>query len=587
MIRYKRSLIALVTASLAVTALMPTMSVASTTTTKPALRASHHSTVPMRSAHLVTHAQQLAVEARDRAAGAHRAQTRGVIPFRNGFPENVYAAMKAAALHNARAPHASQVINSRVYGVSPNTPSLGAAFEGMADSGFICQFFGNGCQPPDMAIAASPTKVLQGVNTSVAVFDPIAQVEDLGWPLSADAFLGGGPSAALGGCDPNGPFLSDPRAFYDPTTGRFFYAIAQIDGVDFFGDSCPDMSLLWVAVSIDGNPNDGFHAYSFDDSAGAQFIGDYPTFGYDDACDCVASGQNDFRFSDGGFQWSNILYLEKAGMEAGTGPTNTVLYQGINDGSIFFDTMQPALMQTFGHADPGVLYVAMSFNRNSGGGHCSTGCNGLTVFGVVNPFDGTFNNGAVEGIPTLDYSLAPEADTQFCSACIETLDTRISATPEFNPSHSGVLTWALETAANNGTQVVPSVLWGEEKLSFSNTGPTLTATTRQNAYIISSGDVANSFGTTAEESNGVLFVLTDVMATALYHGAVYAEHKNIDALNFLEAPKNLKKGVGPDAFDIRWGDYEAASNDGNNNIWLSSEYINGSGDWGTFMGRTK
>src|SRR5579863_5493518 len=52
---------------------------------------------------------------------------------------------------------------------SPFTPPTTAKFQGMADSASICPYFG-GCQPPDMALASSPSYVLQGVNTSYEIF---------------------------------------------------------------------------------------------------------------------------------------------------------------------------------------------------------------------------------------------------------------------------------------------------------------------------------------------------------------------------------------------------------------------------------
>ena len=103
--------------------------------------------------------------------------------------------------------------------------STSKGFNGMANSPTICPYFG-GCQPPDMALAASPKYVLQGVNTSFALYSTSGKL--LAGPVDAQNFFGV-PDPAPFGCDPAGPFLSDPRAFYDPNTGRFWVAILQLE----------------------------------------------------------------------------------------------------------------------------------------------------------------------------------------------------------------------------------------------------------------------------------------------------------------------------------------------------------------------
>src|SRR2546423_319264 len=82
-----------------------------------------------------------------------------------------------------------------------------------ADSATICPYFG-GCEPPDMALAASPSWVLQGVNTSIAVYNTSGALQP-GWPKNSQLFFGI-PNPSPAGCSPSGPFTSDPRAFYDP-----------------------------------------------------------------------------------------------------------------------------------------------------------------------------------------------------------------------------------------------------------------------------------------------------------------------------------------------------------------------------------
>src|SRR5436853_305389 len=82
-----------------------------------------------------------------------------------------------------------------------------------------------GCIAADMARAASSRFVLQGVNTQWQVWDTAGNVQ-AGWPVSAQNFFGVPNVTNADGtpCDTDHrsqPFLSDPRALYDPADGRF------------------------------------------------------------------------------------------------------------------------------------------------------------------------------------------------------------------------------------------------------------------------------------------------------------------------------------------------------------------------------
>src|SRR5260370_8695224 len=107
---------------------------------------------------------------------------------------------------------------------SVSTPSASASFIGQQASPATCSYFANGCNPPDMALGASPQFVLQGVNTQWEVLDTAGNVQP-GWPVRASTFFGvpdaTASNAAL--CDTahnSHPFLTDPRSLYDPIDGR-------------------------------------------------------------------------------------------------------------------------------------------------------------------------------------------------------------------------------------------------------------------------------------------------------------------------------------------------------------------------------
>ncbi len=92
---------------------------------------------------------------------------------------------------------------------APNTPPAMTTFQGMADSATICPYFG-GCQPPDMALASSPNWVLQGVNTSWAVYNTSGKIQ-CGWPKNSQMFFN--IPNPPNNCDPHGPFTERPARF--------------------------------------------------------------------------------------------------------------------------------------------------------------------------------------------------------------------------------------------------------------------------------------------------------------------------------------------------------------------------------------
>src|SRR5437764_1097339 len=69
--------------------------------------------------------------------------------------------------------------------INASTPGTRNNFQGLADSTSVCPPLS--CQPPDMAIASSPSWIFQGVNTSFAVYSPTGQIQS-GWPIAARNF---------------------------------------------------------------------------------------------------------------------------------------------------------------------------------------------------------------------------------------------------------------------------------------------------------------------------------------------------------------------------------------------------------------
>src|SRR5215471_17993950 len=154
-----------------------------------------------------------------------------------------------------------------------------ASFIGQQSSATTCHYFLVGCNPPDMAVAASPRFVLQGVNTQYEALDTAGHVQ-AGFPVSAQTFFGVPNVTNPDGtpCDVahlSQPFLSDPRAAYDPVGGRFWAAVLQVENALGIARDCPFKSVYFIAVSQTSDPRGAWNVFEFNMSLDSQFAADF------------------------------------------------------------------------------------------------------------------------------------------------------------------------------------------------------------------------------------------------------------------------------------------------------------------------
>ena len=252
----------------------------------------------------------------------HQKLTLGVSP-------NLAAAKKNAA-NNKNAPKGGTPLPD-----PGNVKSEKIGFNGMADSATICPYFG-GCQPPDMALATSPQFVFQGVNTSFALYNNSGHL--VAGPTNAQVFFGV-PNPTPAGCDTfgTGPFLSDPRAFYDPNTGFFWAAMLQAENVEgLIGAKCKFLSKYWIA---NFNPNTGAGCvYSFDMALGTKNFADYTQFGFNRST--IGFTGNMFNQAGTAYEYAEAQFADKQTMQ-NCKPVTTTAFTHFAAGSVLVDTVQP------------------------------------------------------------------------------------------------------------------------------------------------------------------------------------------------------------------------------------------------------
>jgi hypothetical protein len=516
--------------------------------------------------------------------------------------------------HGPASVHGNGGVNggSSASGPGQSTPGTSSSFIGQQGSNVTCPYFARGCNPPDMALAASPSFVLQGVNMSWEVLDTSGKV--VSGPVNAQTFFG--VPSEPGNCDAahgNQPFLSDPRALYDPADKRFWAAELQIEGSVAFGvaQNCPYKSVYWVAVSQTSDPTGAWNVYEFNmetDVAGQKFGADYTQLGINGQA-VYFSGN---MFGENGGFFAELFEANKAQMETGgtsftaDGFYNLLVTAGpgitAKTGPFVADTVQPTLnidssngtSETFLDTVDGPDVQNGHFCGFLGGGFDQT-CSGLLRWDMANPIAHDSGGAAptLTGsyVATAPFLVSNPADEPTCNQCVDVLDLRITATPVIR---NGIAYAAWETAIQNGKTTphpLPGIEWGAVNLTDNS------ATT--NYYSL---DEAVSFGTLMPDASGNLTMLFEHMGSKVFPETRYVV-KPAGQSNFRTPGNLLKAGessyrptlCGTAALPVcRWGDFEAASFDGAGHIWFAGEYANQfqgvntppafGRNWGTWIG---
>src|SRR5690348_11510572 len=147
--------------------------------------------------------------------------------------------------------------------VTPILSKIGGArgFVGLtaADNGAVNGF---DVEPPDQGLCAHNGVALEAVNLAVRVYTVSGTA--LTRTVSLNSFFGLPPAVNFSHNPPTyGPFLSDPRCYYDAQTARWFVTSLEIDVNPFTGAFGYRSSEL-IAVSQTSDPTGNYGLFSFD-----------------------------------------------------------------------------------------------------------------------------------------------------------------------------------------------------------------------------------------------------------------------------------------------------------------------------------
>jgi hypothetical protein len=502
--------------------------------------------------------------------------------------------------------------------VAPSNPGLVQSFHGL--NAYDQRYANGGNQfqvvPPDQGLAVGNGKVLEVVNDVLRVYDtsgkPLTGVEDL------NTFFGYAAQVNRDTGD-QGPFVTDPSAYFDQPTQRWFVDALTLD-VDTSGNYL-GTDHIDIAVSQTADPTGGWNIYRLavqddgtqgtpnhgDASYGGPFFGDYPHIGADGNGIYITT--NEFQlFGDGSFRAAQVYAFSKTALASGAAslpvaqfdtiganlggyPGFTLIpsltpgasYAGGQGGSEYFLSSSDAVYNNATGSDNVLGLWSMTNTKSLANPNPSPSLsysvltvNTYTLPPLANQKAGNFPLGQSLNDPTLATELFGEPDTfaPEVESALESLDTRMTQVTYAN----GKLWGALDTAVNVGGHVKAGIEWFVINPNAGGSG----RVDNQGVLALAGNNLI--FPAIAVTASGKGVMGFSVAGNDYYPSAGYAP---IDANKGVGDIHIAASGVGPEdefssygffQYDTpRFGDYGAAVADGNT-IWVANEYIANAGN---------
>ncbi|MBO0812868.1 MAG: hypothetical protein J2P23_12595 [Microlunatus sp.] len=471
-------------------------------------------------------------------------------------------------------------------------------------------------EPPDQGLCAGNGLVIEGVNNVFAIYTSSGQ--QVSAPQSFDPFWNGVAEIVrhADGTATFGPFVSDPKCYYDPALNRFFMTELEIatdpNTGAFTGRSFEDLAVSKTS-SPTTDPAD-WHLYSLEvtndgsngtpEHPGCPCFGDQPLIGADQYGFYIST--NEFPIFTGGFNGAQLYAFDKAALTRGVMRVQRIENPStpLAEGTAY--SVQPA--------------------TSPSAGQWATAANGTEYFLSALEFTGGLDNRIATWALTNTASLAtPNQNAQLSHVVItsEVYGAPPSASQRRGPTPlADALKYnKLELVNSNDdrmNQVVYAAgrLWsGLNTREQGHTG----ATNAGIAYFVVtpnvgsgglSATIANQ-GYVAVDGNNVLFPaigVNDSGAAVLVFSLVGPSYYPSAAMVHLSPDGSINSGVQiiqggtkpDDGFSGypaeggagigRWGDYSAAVADSSGRVWVATEYIPGTfgfppylANWGTFI----
>lgn len=453
--------------------------------------------------------------------------------------------------------------------------------------------------PPDQALCASPTEVVESVNNAITTYSPDGSRSSAITALNG--FFGFGhendrtqtPSVA----SPHQ--LGDPSCVYDAGSQRFFLTVYDLASDSAGNPTGP--SAIDIAVSPAGSAIGQWSLYSFDTTdpsgTGCPCFSDYPHLATDGAALYITS--NEFSTLGTAFNGAQVFALPKAPLSAGDSAIPMVHIPTAGDGPGRGFTLSPAV-STGVYPPANTMYFLSSDAVFEDSGASSTlylwTMTGTSTIGSQHPAV-TLTPAAVAvpryAVPPLTQQPAGATPLRDClnlTSCSKALLGSPNKYKEVLESYDSSDTRVLQAAWADGR------VWGALDTAVDVPTPSLSVRPGIAYYAITPGqsapDVAQTLvlpgGSLSYPSIGVTSSGRGVIALSLA-GAGHHPSAAYAVVGTGGAPTTVQIArEGQSAYDDfsgyrayaynrpRFGDYGAASVVGDR-VWIASEYVESPG----------
>lgn len=523
--------------------------------------------------------------------------------MRNGF---------AAPLSELRNPNPAP---STVVGPEPNF----FGFPGLTsyDLALVTGFVG---EPPDQGLAVGDGFVFEAINLGLAVYDTSGFL--VAGPADINLFFGLPPiqdfTSGL-----YGPFVSDPRAYFDHELKRWFVSATELD-VDPVSGAFTGRSHVYLAVSTSQDPFALFNIYAIDTTddgslgtpahPGCPCYEDQPLVGADKYGFYISG--NEFSVFGSSFNGANIYALSKELLALGALPT-PIHFSGLPLAEAVAYSVQPAFSIDFQHEPAsGTEYFLSALD------FFGTLDDRIAVWAILD----TSSLFSLHPNPTLTqkiirsqvYGQPPNA-VQKCGPFplgtslgdpLEKLATNDDRMQQV-VFEDGKLWSGLNTivGGDKGQAVRAGIAYFIVDPNASN-GGVLTAHIKKEGYVAAPGldsVIYPAIGATPAGRAAMVFTLvgptrtpaflfSDVFYPSMAFTTLCANRGtgDIQLGGAGSAPEDGFSGYPQFGGDgvARWGDYSAAVADTDNSIWMATEWIPDTPrtsitNWGTFIGQLR
>jgi hypothetical protein len=242
---------------------------------------------------------------------------------------------------------------------------------------------------------------------------------------------------------------------------------------------------------------------------------------------------------------------------------------------------------------PGTVLFVNSFNIDWGGGQCRSGCNGLVLWSISDPFGSSALSGVVIGTAH-NYYFPPGADEPngtggVCSGCVDTDDVRITGQVKYN---AGTLWGSLNTGISSSTEAGP--IWFEVHPILGTNGNITAAEERQEDCFVCNGWASNGSAYYADlqpDPEGNVVMVFEYSTDTVYPSVAYTSRRVTYGDSLMDGDGYFLQEGGAFYGQGRWGDYTATAPDltiaNLPSMWFAGQYANGSGNWGTSIGAAR